>query len=211
MVCTRASALIRPSTACDIGLDGFAARQPHDRLRQRQRVLGAVIDFARQQGLALFGALAFGDVDGDAADADHAAALVDGRRRRPDAPANFAVRPADPEFRLVGSLHPCRIRRSTLAQLVDVVRMQQRLDIWPASPRSVSGSTPKIRYWPSSHIQSPLTQSQSHEPILPAAIARLRRCSLSSSRRCDSSSSAVRARTRSSSSALNRSSCRVLR
>ena len=73
------------------------------------------------------------------------------------------------------------------------------------------GLTPKIRYWPSSHIQSPLIQSQSHEPILPAAIAMLRRCSLSTSFAVDFSSSAVRARTRSSSSVLSRSSCRVFR
>jgi len=75
----------------------------------------------------------------------------------------------------------------------------------------VSGVTPKMRYWPSSHIQSPLTQSQSHDPILPAAIAMLRRSSLSRSFAVEFSSSAVRARTRSSSSWFSRSSSRVLR
>ena len=76
----------------DVGLDVVAARQPHDGLRQRQRILGAVIDFARQQVLAFLGMLALGDVDGDAADAHDAAALVDGGRRRADAPADLAVR-----------------------------------------------------------------------------------------------------------------------
>ena len=85
----------------DVGLDVVAARQPDDGLRQRQRVLGAVIDFPRQQVLALLGLLALGDVDGDAADADDAAALVGGRRRRADAPAHLAVGPDDAEFRFV--------------------------------------------------------------------------------------------------------------
>ena len=62
------------------------------------------------------------------------------------------------------------------------------------------GSTPKIRYCPASHSHSPVTTSQSHEPIWPAASARLRRRSLSRSRAFDASSSAVRSATRRSSS-----------
>ena len=85
----------------DVGLHVLAARQPDDGLRQRQRVLGAVIDLPRQQVLPLLGLLALGDIDGDAADADDAAALVGARRRRTRAPAHLAVRPDDAEFRFV--------------------------------------------------------------------------------------------------------------
>ena len=85
----------------DIGLHVLAARQPDDGLGQRQRVLGAMIDLPRQQVLPLLGLLALGDVDGDTADADHAAALVGARRRRAHAPPHLAVWPPDTEFRLV--------------------------------------------------------------------------------------------------------------
>ena len=71
--------------------------------------------------------------------------------------------------------------------------------------------TPKMPYCPSSHRQSPVSQFQSHEPMLPAASARLRLSSLCRSCAVDVSSSAVRAETRSSSSAFILSSCRVLR
>ena len=47
---------------------------------------------------------------------------------------------------------------------------------------------------PSSQTILPVVRSQSHEPMLPAASARLRRCSLSSSRAVEASSSAVRSR-----------------
>ena len=95
----------------------------------------------------------------------------------------------------------------------------QRLDPPPGRPdgstsgcsRTVSakasGSTPKMRYCPSSQTHSPVATSQSHEPIWPAASARLRRCSLSRRRALDASSSAVRSATRCSSSALSCSSC----
>ncbi len=85
----------------NVGRHVFAARQPDDGLRQRQRILGAVIDFPGQQVLTFFGLLALGDVNGDAADANHAAVLVGARGRRSDAPAYLATRPDDPEFRLV--------------------------------------------------------------------------------------------------------------
>ena len=49
------------------------------------------------------------------------------------------------------------------------------------------GSTPQMRHWPSSQSQSPVARSQSHEPMPPAASARLRRCSLSRSSAVDAS------------------------
>ena len=97
-----------PFDRTDIGLHVLAARQPDDGLRQRQRVLGAVIDLPRQQVLPLLGLLALGDIDGDAADADDVAALVGARRRRAGAPAHLAVRPDDAEFRLVRFRCPWR-------------------------------------------------------------------------------------------------------
>src|SRR5215470_6931246 len=84
-----------------VGIDSVGMRQPNDRLGERQSVLGTVVDFADEQVLALFGALALGDVYGDTADADHAAGIVGGRRGRRDTPAQLAVRPNDAEFRLI--------------------------------------------------------------------------------------------------------------
>ncbi len=90
-----------PFDRTDIGLHVLAARQPDDGLRQRQRVLGTVVDLPRQQVLPLLGLFALGDIDGDAADADNTAALVGGCRRRARAPAHLAIRPDDAEFRFV--------------------------------------------------------------------------------------------------------------
>ena len=85
----------------NVGGDILGPRQTNNRLRQRQRILGAVVDFPCEQILTLLGALALGDVNRYAADADDPAALVDGRRRRPDAPAHLAVRSNDSKFGLV--------------------------------------------------------------------------------------------------------------
>src|SRR5258708_21492362 len=90
-----------PFHRADVSLDVLAAGQPDDGLRQRQRILGAVIDFPCQEILPLFGALALCDVDGDAADAYHTTALVDGCGRCADTPANLAARPHDAELRLI--------------------------------------------------------------------------------------------------------------
>ncbi len=111
-----------------IGLDLVGAGEAHDRLRQRQRILGAMIDFPCQQVLPFLGALAFGDVHGDAADAHDAAAVVHRRRRRADAPADLSIGPDNTELGLIG---PCALVElgDRLAQLIDVIGMQQRLDV----------------------------------------------------------------------------------
>ncbi len=80
-----------PFHRTDVGLDVFAPRQPNDGLRQCQGILGAVIDLPGEQVLAFLGVLSLGDVDGDPADADHAARFVDGGGGCADAPAYFAI------------------------------------------------------------------------------------------------------------------------
>ena len=112
----------------DVALHVFAARQPDDGLRQRQRVLGAVIDLPRQQCLSLFGLLALGDVDGDAADADDTAGLVEGGGRRADAPAHLTVGADDPELRLIRFDTLCELG-DRLAQFIGIVRVQEHLDV----------------------------------------------------------------------------------
>ncbi len=57
-----------------------------------------MIDLPRQQILAFFRLLPFGDIDGDAADAHDTTAIVDRCRGSADAPAEFTVRSLDPEF-----------------------------------------------------------------------------------------------------------------
>src|SRR3954447_17595341 len=86
----------------DVVLDVTAARQPHDRLRQGQGILGAMIDFLREQRLALLRPLAFSDVDGHAAYANDPSSLVNGCGRGADAPTDLAIRPLDPKLRLIG-------------------------------------------------------------------------------------------------------------
>src|SRR3954447_5584560 len=85
----------------NVVLDVTAARQPHDRLREGQGILGAMIDFLSEQGLSFFRPLAFGDVDCHAAYANDPAILVDRCGRSADAPANFAVGPLDSKLRLI--------------------------------------------------------------------------------------------------------------
>ena len=60
-----------------------------------------MIDFPGQQILAFFSLLALGDIDRNSADAHYTAALIEGCRGRPNAPANPAVRPNDAEFSFV--------------------------------------------------------------------------------------------------------------
>src|ERR1700716_660942 len=95
----------------NVSLDVFASREPDNGLRKRQRILGAVIDFPGQQALAFFRPLPFGDVNGDAADADPAAALVDRSGGGADAPANLAVRPNDSKLRFIGSCTLVELRQ----------------------------------------------------------------------------------------------------
>src|SRR5688572_21501129 len=80
------------------GID--VAREPHDRLHQRERVLGAMIDFARKQRLAFLGCFAVGDVDGNTAHPDECAGRVMRRRGTRQAPANFAIWPPRTVFHL---------------------------------------------------------------------------------------------------------------
>src|SRR6476646_428776 len=80
--------------------DVFAPRQPDHGFGERQGIFGPMVDFLSQQVLALFGKLAFGDIDGDATDAHDVAVLVDARSRGADAPARLTVGPIDPKLRL---------------------------------------------------------------------------------------------------------------
>src|SRR5229473_4216119 len=116
-----------PFDGLNVSLDVVAARQSNDGLRERQRILGAMIDLAGQQILTFFRLLPFGDVNGDAADAHDAAAVVDRCRGSADAPADLAVRPPDPEFGFIGRYALGELRDG-LSQLVGIVRMKQRLN-----------------------------------------------------------------------------------
>src|SRR5882672_6398029 len=100
----------------------MCTRQSNNRLRQRQSIFRAVVDFPGQQILAFFGAFAFGDVHGDATDTEDAAALVEGRSRCPDAPAYLAIGPGDPKFRFMRSCTFCKLAHG-LGQGVSIVRM----------------------------------------------------------------------------------------
>jgi hypothetical protein len=75
---------------------GEAQHRQHD----REHVLGAMVDLARQHELALFGTLAFGDVDGDAVHAHRSALGVVRDHAGPVAPAHLAGRANDAEFDL---------------------------------------------------------------------------------------------------------------
>src|ERR1700737_3867869 len=84
-----------------VSLDVVAPRQSNDRFCQPRGILSAGGDFTGRRALPFFGPLPFSDIDGYAADAYHTAGLVDGRGRRADAPAGFAVRAADAKLRLI--------------------------------------------------------------------------------------------------------------
>src|SRR5258705_10395157 len=111
----------------NVGLDVFAPRQSNDGLRERQRILGAMIDLAGQQILTFFRLLPFGDVNGDAADTHDPAAVVDRCRGGADAPADLAVRPLDPELGFIRRYALGELGDG-LSQLVDIVRMEQLLN-----------------------------------------------------------------------------------
>ena len=85
----------------DVIVDTLGARQPDDGLDHRKRVAGAMVDLAGEQHLALLGFLAVGDVDGNAADAQHLAGTVDSGGRRPYAPAYLPIGPQRAEFGLL--------------------------------------------------------------------------------------------------------------
>src|SRR5215831_10620545 len=112
----------------DIVLQTAGACQPHDGLRQRQRVLGAMVNFPGQKILSFLRASAFGDVDGDSAQTHHAAALVDRCGRRASAPALLAVRPDDAKLRFTGARAALEMA-DRLAQPADIVPVEQFLDV----------------------------------------------------------------------------------
>src|SRR5260370_5451104 len=122
-----------PLHRLNVSLDVFAARHWNDGLRERQRILGAMIDLPGQQVLAFFRLLAFGDVNGDAADPDHTAAVVDRCRGGADAPADLAVWPLDPEFGFIRRYALGELGDG-LSQLVDIVRMEQGLNACRCRP-----------------------------------------------------------------------------
>src|SRR5712672_3970204 len=87
-----------------------------------------MIDFPGQEILTFFGTLAFGNIYRDAADTDNVTAFVDGRSRRPNAPAYLAIRPIDSKFRFIRSCTLCELGHR-LAQCVGIVRMKQGLNV----------------------------------------------------------------------------------
>ena len=179
-----------------IGFDAFAAREPDDRLSQRQRILGAVIDFAGKQALPLLGPLALGDIDGDAADADDAAGLVEVAAAVPNSQRISPSGRHDTKFGLVGFDALVELGHR-LAQFVDVVGMEQGLHILRIDLEGlrIDPEYPELPFVPHPVAVDPVPVPGAHAP---AANARLRRCSLSSRRALECSSSLVRARTRSS-------------
>ena len=152
---------------------------------------------------ALLGVLAVGDVHGDAVHAhrlagrvarDDAGAVSTSAPRRSAAQGrDFDMEADPPRATSVGHRTPLADRRDG------------------SSPRCCStvgskcaGSTPKMRYGPSSHSHIAGRQvDQSHEPMSPADSAmRAALLALRAGARSDASSSAVRAATRASSSAV---------
>src|SRR5437868_15463578 len=85
-----------------------------------------MIDLPGQQILTFFRLLPFGDVNGAAADAHDAAAVVDRCRGGADAPADLAVPAPYPAFGLIGRSALGELGDG-LSQLVRIVRMMQGL------------------------------------------------------------------------------------
>ena len=74
-----------------VGADGVAARQLDDGLRHRQGVLGAMVDFAHQEKLAIFAFLFFGHVGVGAEPSKDPPFAVADRQRPRQKPAADAV------------------------------------------------------------------------------------------------------------------------
>ena len=146
-----------------VGLGAFAARQPDNRLGQRQRILGAVIDLAGEQILPLFRPLAFGDVDGHAADADHAAGLVGGGGSRAEQPANFAVRANDAEFGFVGFDAFVELDHR-FTQFAHIVGVQQRPHILRADGEvlRIDAENPELTFVPHPVAADPVPVPRPH-------------------------------------------------
>src|SRR5947208_14520199 len=86
-----------------------------------------MIDLPGQQILTFFRLLPFGDVNGDAADAHDAAAVVDRCRGGADAPADLAVPAPYPEFGFIGRYALGELGDG-LSKLVGIVGMKQRVN-----------------------------------------------------------------------------------
>jgi hypothetical protein len=146
-----------------VGLGAFAAGQPDNRLGQRQRILGTVIDLAREQVLPLFRPLAFGDVDGHAADADHAAGLVGAGGCRAEQPANFAVRANDTKLRFIGFDALVELDHR-FAQFAHVVGMQQRAYAFRADGEvlRIDAEDPELTFVPHPIAADPIPVPRPH-------------------------------------------------
>ena len=107
-------------------LGGGRTGEPQHRQHDGQGILGAMIDLARQQHLALLGAFAVGDVEGDAVHAYRLALGVARDDAGAIAPAHFAARSHDPEFDLEARL--AQTDDGGERVLLAVVGMHHRLD-----------------------------------------------------------------------------------
>ena len=146
---------------------GLGLGEPQHRQHDGQHVLGAMVDLAGEQELALLGALAVGDVDGDAVHAHRLAVGVARDDAGAVAPAHLAARPHDAEFDLEARLAQAR-RCAVTEFLLAVVGMHHRLDaldrrlgMSPDRRRRCGRARRPIRCGRSS-------RSTSHEPMSPA-------------------------------------------
>src|SRR5437879_2220735 len=79
---------------------GLGLGEPQHRQHDGKRVLGAMVDLARQQDLALFRPLAVGDVDADAVQTYRSAFEVTRYRRGAETPAHLGRGTDDAELGL---------------------------------------------------------------------------------------------------------------
>src|SRR5215472_1902042 len=106
----------------------LCARQPDNGLNDGKRVARPMVDFPRQQHLALVGFFAIGNIDGDAVDTDDLAGIVEAGSGRSDTPSNFATRPHYAEFGLLGA-GALRHASGNPNERDPVFRMDQRPDV----------------------------------------------------------------------------------
>ena len=108
----------------------------------------------------------------------HVARRRRARRRRADAPAHLAVRAADAELGLLRACRPATCRCAICSQRAQIVGMNERADVVGRDLEAcrLDAENAVLALVPDAIRRSPM--SQSHEPIWPAASARLRPCSL---------------------------------
>jgi len=133
-----------------------------DRLDDRQRVPGPMIHLPHQESLALLGALAIGDVDGHAAEADHPPGRIDAGRGSPDAPARLPVRTMDAKLGLEG-LSVLAHARERGTQPVPILRMNEGPDVF-GRERETAGIDAENAILPFIPGKLPPTASQSQDP-----------------------------------------------